>query len=193
MNIRAIETEYQGYRFRSRLEARWARFFDASDVRYVYEPEGFEMEGVRYLPDFWLPQLRYYIEIKPERPTPLEHEKAQRLADGSGHPLFLLIDVPAAFTFSPRDGGRFVGSHLGFFPSEPFDGRYGWGECSSCGRVDLGLDGEEFEVQRRHGHKHARIQPDTPKLVRAYREARSARFENYPRNMRRALEDTRVI
>lgn len=26
-NIKAIETEYKGYRFRSRLEARWAVFF----------------------------------------------------------------------------------------------------------------------------------------------------------------------
>ena len=27
--IKAIPTEYKGYRFRSRLEARWAVFFDA--------------------------------------------------------------------------------------------------------------------------------------------------------------------
>jgi hypothetical protein len=29
--IKAIETSYKGYRFRSRLEARWAVFFDALD------------------------------------------------------------------------------------------------------------------------------------------------------------------
>ena len=51
--IRAIETEYNGYRFRSRLEARWAVFFDALGVEYEYEPEGFELpSGKRYLPDF---------------------------------------------------------------------------------------------------------------------------------------------
>ena len=51
--IRAIETEYDGYRFRSRLEARWAVFFDALGVDYEYEPEGFELpSGKRYLPDF---------------------------------------------------------------------------------------------------------------------------------------------
>lgn len=27
--MKAIETRYKGYRFRSRLEARWAVFFDA--------------------------------------------------------------------------------------------------------------------------------------------------------------------
>lgn len=51
--IRSIETEYNGYRFRSRLEARWAIFFDALGVDYEYEPEGFELpSGKRYLPDF---------------------------------------------------------------------------------------------------------------------------------------------
>lgn len=51
--IKAIQTEYNGYIFRSRLEARWAVFFDALGVEYEYEPEGFELpSGKRYLPDF---------------------------------------------------------------------------------------------------------------------------------------------
>lgn len=53
MNIKPIETYYNGYRFRSRLEARWAVFLDALGVEYEYEPEGFELpSGKRYLPDF---------------------------------------------------------------------------------------------------------------------------------------------
>ena len=72
--IKAIETEYNGYKFRSRLEARWAVFFDALGVEYVYEPEGYEFEdGTKYLPDFkiyvrhrsytdeWEP---VYVEVK---------------------------------------------------------------------------------------------------------------------------------
>lgn len=52
-DIKAIETYYKGYRFRSRLEARWAVFFDALGVEYEYEPEGFELpSGKMYLPDF---------------------------------------------------------------------------------------------------------------------------------------------
>jgi hypothetical protein len=39
---------YNGYRFRSRLEARWAVFFDELGVAYRYEPEGFELGGTRY-------------------------------------------------------------------------------------------------------------------------------------------------
>lgn len=52
-DLKPIETFYNGFRFRSRLEARWAVFFDALGVRYEYEPEGFELpNGKYYLPDF---------------------------------------------------------------------------------------------------------------------------------------------
>ncbi len=35
--IKAIETVYKGYRFRSRLEARWAVFFDSLGIIWEYE------------------------------------------------------------------------------------------------------------------------------------------------------------
>lgn len=64
--IKPIETEYNGYRFRSRLEARWAVFFDTAGIPYEYEPEGFVLtDGTYYLPDFYLPWYRCYVEIKP--------------------------------------------------------------------------------------------------------------------------------
>lgn len=57
-SIKAIETSYGGYRFRSRLEARWAVFFDALGITWEYEPEGYVLsDGTCYLPDFWLPGL----------------------------------------------------------------------------------------------------------------------------------------
>ena len=68
--IKAIETYYNGYRFRSRLEARWAVFFDAMGIRYEYEHEGFERHlnhiepPVRYLPDFWFPEYELFGEVK---------------------------------------------------------------------------------------------------------------------------------
>ena len=63
--MKAIETVYKGYRFRSRLEARWAVFFDALDIAWTYEPEGFDLDGEWYLPDFWLPGFDLFVEIKP--------------------------------------------------------------------------------------------------------------------------------
>lgn len=69
--ISAIETSYKGYRFRSRLEARWAVFFDALDIEWEYEPQGYKVGPNKrpYLPDFLLPKLRAFVEVKgdPER------------------------------------------------------------------------------------------------------------------------------
>jgi hypothetical protein len=69
---RAIETVFKNYRFRSRLEARWAVFFDALGLKWEYEPEGFDLDGVWYLPDFRVktPQGEdIWYEIKPKGVT----------------------------------------------------------------------------------------------------------------------------
>lgn len=65
MIIKAIETVYKGYKFRSRLEARWAVFFDALGIKWQYELEGFDLGGTWYLPDFWLLDYHKWVEIKP--------------------------------------------------------------------------------------------------------------------------------
>ena len=62
--MKAIETEYKGYKFRSRLEARWAVFFDIIGIRWEYEPEGIVLsDGTPYLPDFYLIDFHCYFEV----------------------------------------------------------------------------------------------------------------------------------
>jgi hypothetical protein len=77
MSIRPIETVYNGVRYRSRLEARWALFFDLLCVRHHYEAEAFALPSGNYLPDFYLPSSGghfgnlcgespdCYLEVKP--------------------------------------------------------------------------------------------------------------------------------
>lgn len=65
--IKSIDTYYNGNYFRSRLEARWAVYFDLIGMPYQYEPEGYELDsGEKYLPDFYLPTQQMYVEVKPE-------------------------------------------------------------------------------------------------------------------------------
>lgn len=67
--LKPIETFYKGYKFRSRLEARWAVFFDALGLKWQYEVEGFNLsDGRYYLPDFRVTSEKesvYWYEIKP--------------------------------------------------------------------------------------------------------------------------------
>jgi hypothetical protein len=76
--LKPIETMYRGYRFRSRLEARWAVFLERARTVWQYEAEGFALPSGSYLPDFHCPDLSYgkiipplwtYIEVKPA-PSP---------------------------------------------------------------------------------------------------------------------------
>lgn len=118
--IKAIDTEYNGMVFRSRLEARWAVFFDAAGIKYEYEPEGFEYHGYRYLPDFYLPELDTYVEVKPDRDG-FENDviKASRLIYWGGpiKRLVFLGNIPGPC----QDGG------LWHFPCLYFSTRdYGW-------------------------------------------------------------------
>lgn len=81
--IPAIETHYGGCRFRSRLEARWAVFFDTLGIEWQYEPQGFELPSGRYLPDFLVGDdsgPRAWIEIKGPYPTAREQQLAVELA-----------------------------------------------------------------------------------------------------------------
>lgn len=98
MTIKAIETKYKGYRFRSRLEARWAVFFDALGIEWEYEKEGYELStGERYLPDFWIPANQLWVEVKGEEPSYEYRIKLERFCDSIDQPLLLVIGQPSDF------------------------------------------------------------------------------------------------
>lgn len=96
MTLKAIQTEYAGHKFRSRLEARWAVFFNTVNIGWTYEAEGYELEYknqiVHYLPDF---KTEYgYFEVKGPEPAKEEYFKMEALAFNSGESVVLLRDIP---------------------------------------------------------------------------------------------------
>ena len=94
--IKPIETKYNGYFFRSRLEARWAVFFDALGIKYEYEKEGFDIDGVRYLPDFYLPDYSCWVEIKPDSFTDYYGSKINDFAKATKDKFILISGIPKA-------------------------------------------------------------------------------------------------
>jgi len=93
--MKAINTKYKGYNFRSRLEARWAVYFDSLGIEWEYEKEGFKFEdGTCYLPDFWLPKIKMFVEIKPTNLTEKENHKCEMLAKESNYGVLILIGIP---------------------------------------------------------------------------------------------------
>ena len=65
LTLAPIETVFKGYRFRSRLEARWAVFFSELKLQWEYEKQGYLIDNKGYLPDFWIESWQCWVEIKP--------------------------------------------------------------------------------------------------------------------------------
>lgn len=87
----AIPTTYKGINFRSRLEARWAAFFDLLGWRWEYEPE--DLNG--WIPDFVLfdqcGQREVLVEVKPIRELGEESRAAMAKYAASGDDRFCLF------------------------------------------------------------------------------------------------------
>lgn len=142
--MKAIETVYKGYRFRSRLEARWAVFFDAAGIKYLYEPEGFEMEdGTKYLPDFYLPDMNTFFEVKGVMDRVDEH-KIESLLKESGKYVAIGYDEMEfqasndwwgeGITLTDKESSRLV--QCKFCGKPYFMGLDGSFECRCCGEYD---------------------------------------------------------
>ena len=107
MDIKPIETCYNGYRFWSRLEARWAVFFDTGNIKYEYEPEGYKLDNEsKYLPDFYLPSLDIHVEVKRDSTDGIKEitSKCEKAISWGGpiKCLLILSDVPSG---TSPDGG----------------------------------------------------------------------------------------
>lgn len=60
----SIRTVYNDQEFRSKLEADWARAMDALGIEWEYEKQGHYFGAQFFLPDFWLPRSRQWVEVK---------------------------------------------------------------------------------------------------------------------------------
>jgi hypothetical protein len=95
--IQAIPTTYRSIEMRSRAECRWAMLLDLVGIEWEYESEGIQTElgGGRYLPDFYLPTPRVWVEVKGCLDT-VSDEKLWTMATvaGEGYPILFLMDFP---------------------------------------------------------------------------------------------------
>ena len=191
--ISAIPTRYAGCEFRSRLEARWAVFFDAIGVKWEYEPEGYELEnGERYLPDFLLPNIGkgWMIEIKAglSDTTREVYETLAKVAAHAGRNALLIAGQPHEMI--AYYASEFQGPDLNFAYSAaltdgeaPIDGVYVWDHpylfcrCTMCREVGIAFEGRSHRLcdcwnPSDRGHNF-----DDPLIVSAADAARSAKFE----------------
>lgn len=139
--MKALETFYKRHKFRSRLEARWAVFFDCIGQKWEYEKEGYELNGFCYLPDFWLPKLKSWIEIKGEKPSEFEKVKAKRLTKFTGHPVYLFFgSIEENFSDKTNSAFSYSGSVLSGLD------HYVWCQCPQCGEFGITIGGSPKQL-----------------------------------------------
>ena len=101
--MEAKQTIYNGVCYRSRLEAKWAMMFDVVGIDFVYEyKQMLTIEGL-YLPDFYMHDLRLWVEVKPSintGPLPEEISKLKSVCDYHNEFGFIVCGFP-----SPKDNG----------------------------------------------------------------------------------------
>ena len=107
--IYAKPTTYNGITFRSRLEARWAVYFDAIGITYEYEMERYDFTpDMSYLPDFYLREVNMWAEVKPVQLDGIELTKVEYLVLTTEIPCLLLVGSPQA---KPYEAIYFERSH----------------------------------------------------------------------------------
>lgn len=158
--MKAIQTIYKGRRFRSRLEARWAIFFDSIDIGWEYETEGFQLGETKYLTDFRIQsfgtnKIDLYVEIKPNKPSIEEIKKCYEVANGTNTCVALICGTPGIPEFSSlgADWNLKNGYIILYFPSEvtmkgeetkmPFEV---WAESNRFSLFQTGEKGNSLDI-----------------------------------------------
>lgn len=184
--LKPIETVYDGYRFRSRLEARWAILFDALGIKWEYEPEGFQLsDGTRYLPDFYLPDSSTFFEVKGLM-TEVDHHKVEQLVIDSGKAAaigyadftFEACDMFSADDFELTSKSESFLARCRFCGKMYFCGYQGSYACRCCGAYDGDNTFEHIVDGDGDGLPYVRFGEITFVWRRALDKAKSARFEH---------------
>jgi hypothetical protein len=92
----SVESVYKGKLMRSLFEVEFAKKLDARAIAWEYEPE--RIGGGRYLIDFYLPELKCWVEVKGRfeaRDDLLLPLAATRLEKARGERLFLYMKTRA--------------------------------------------------------------------------------------------------
>lgn len=92
--MKSIPQVHDGILYRSRTEARWGEFFALAGVPFEYEPEGFDLDGEWYVPDFRVGPI--YFEVKGLEPTQREAGLAKVLASATKAPVIVASGNPGA-------------------------------------------------------------------------------------------------
>lgn len=187
LTMKAIETIYKGYRFRSRLEARWAVFFDTLGVKWEYEKEGYDLDGVWYLPDFWLPEQECWFEVKGDKKAVEycgDNYNLYQSFSGQLGPLVVFTDTDIDISGTKfilddhESNGGFTVADVNWYHCPEFGFQLSLRCSYRCTVFTNGYDDKVKVCASCNVGKDTQHDAHHPRLIAAYTAARQARFEH---------------
>ena len=134
--------EYMGETFKSFTEVRWAYIYQQLGIRYLYEPQLYKfIDGTRYKPDFYLPDLDCFVETKYDNLGMRALRKAVNLSRHTGKVVYI-----------------FDGFQIGKWQQDNSESavkvdentvrfKYRWCECPGCQKLGIEHKGDERLIQ----------------------------------------------
>ena len=174
----SVPTLYKGIQFRSRLEARWAIFFDELGIEWDYEPETFETKYGYYMPDFFLPSINRWFIVKGAKISDDESQKVLELSRLTAASAIIAEgSIPDWFDFHKENHQCNYLSMLVNTDGQE-GGDWGWMPCfcPECGKFDFQFEGRYERNCECVNSDGGYYEPPNPKILRALQKARTAYF-----------------
>lgn len=150
-----IPTTYRGTNFRSRLEGRWAAFFDLVGWRWTYEP----LDANGWIPDFLIHGAEpFLVEVGPCATEPEYRKKAAKALANPGR-VVLVLGVSPLLTglvagFMPWTWAGLLVHELGAGTVWAAE----WSRCDECRAV--GVQDDRDVLPCGHGFSTTSIRDD---------------------------------
>lgn len=173
-----IETVYNGYRFRSRLEARWAVFFEKCGFEYDYEPEGYKVGRKKYLPDFVLYNVERRLIWEKESDGRLFVEVKGNMDNDSKEKILSFSDKLPIYVVGSVPYGKDIFDWFSYVASKYLNTLFYNYLTIDCDNYTAMLCVNKQGNPEIVGADHDLNNIDVGKTLTAYAKARQARFEH---------------
>jgi hypothetical protein len=144
--IKAKRTLYKNIMFKSRLEAKWAIFFDELGIKWQYEPEYSDVEcgcfRIYYKPDFFLPDYELWVEVKPVDMKLISEGDFRKILGWTKMELEMLVLIGEPRILADNNRAHYLCTYNPDRKKplyvQPFAR---WCECPKCEKIDYRVGG----------------------------------------------------
>jgi len=167
---------YQGIRFRKKLHARWAAFFDSLEIPYEYALEPIwigNQVSYDYQPDFYLPQHNVWMNAGSKLlNNAIDRAMAYDFVNYTGKNLFAFTECNEPVMSKDNSYMLHTGQYM--TTEGEFDGSQTWELCENCEKfhiLDMGIHENCETIKKEASFRMLGAIQTDPVIVKAFKTA----------------------